>query len=508
MKYNRVTRRHFLQGLGGSILYLPMLGSLMSAAEARAAGASGRLKRFVAIGGDNGRYATDWYPTMSYSSMAAVAAPDRGYRTAPLSAITGNISNIFQNSYSFGGVSPVGPNGFAGKIREDMTLLRGLDGLWENRQGHQLSAMLGGNLGRPDFESKMGPTIDVLMANHPKIYPTAPKRRLITAALDYGSSLSYSYDAAKNEISDWGVHPWVWDLHKSLFGGATDTKSGQRKRKIVDLVKEDYDRLKKNSRLSAADRRQLDEHFTKLSELHDSMATLSCTGPSITGIDFGIGTPNRNLAKASIDVMAMALKCGISNLFTYSVNRQTDDQVYQLLGASKGYHSLTHESMSGPEAREIQKWFASNVSYFYDQLNVEEGTTGQRYIDSTLIFFGNCMGDGTAHSYFDMPVVLIGGGSVMKTGQYIDYSAHDANPIAGGGGQIALYPGRNYSQFLVTVLKMMGLEAGDYKYPGVADGWGSDTPGWDPYADFAKSKGLPTAWRRSRTTILPGLLKT
>lgn len=507
MKYNSLTRRHFLQGLGGSILYLPMMGSLLSAAQAQAATRDTKLKRFIAIGGDNGRFAADWYPWMNYNTMSVGSAPDRGYRFASLPAISGNISEIFQNSYTFPGTSPVGPNAFSGKIREDMNLLRGLDGLWENRQGHMLAVMLGGNLGRPDYERKMGPTIDVLMANHPKIYPTAPKRRLITASLDYGSDISYSYNPITKEMSSVGANPWVWDLHKSLFGDATNPGKTAKKKKIVDLVKDDYDQLRRNSRLSAADRRQLDEHFTKLSELHDSVLGIRCAGPDIQGVNFNIGSPNRNLAKTTIDVMCMALKCGLSNLFTYSLNRQTDDLVYQLLGSSKGFHSMTHEAMQGEEIRNIHRWFASNVSYFYDQLNVEEGTTGQRYIDSTLIYYGNTMGDGNFHSYVDMPVVLIGGGNVIKTGQYIDYSAHDGPELEGGTGRIAIFAGRNYSQLLVTILKLMGLEAKDYQYPEVADGWGSDSPGYDRYEAFAKPKNLPTAWRRSRTTILPGLLK-
>src|SRR5688500_20352661 len=68
MKYDRVRRRLFLQGLGGSVLALPFLPSLLPK-NARAQRATA-AKRFFAIKSYSTQNVIDWYPSRELSGYS------------------------------------------------------------------------------------------------------------------------------------------------------------------------------------------------------------------------------------------------------------------------------------------------------------------------------------------------------------------------------------------------------------------------------------------------------
>lgn len=512
MKWDQQSRRQFLVGLAKTAVMLPVLPSLLTPEQAKAA--NNPVRRFVGLANCNGRWHGDWFPSLAASAMTSVGAETPGgYREVLLKDLSGPISHVFQNSYSFNN-GALTSAGFTGAIRENMNIIRGLDGLWPNPEGHQMSIVFGGNLGiRPDYEKRPGSSIDQVLAYSHKVYPTAPRRRVLNLGVSSGMSLLYNSTTQTSAVVSSIQNPA--DVFQLLFPSSGTV--GVNRSKVVDRVKEAYDSLKASSRISKSDRLQLEEHFTSLSEMESSLSAFSCIGAPTSQVSIGFKSMSTRAEylKAQIKLITLAIKCGMTNIATLQMSRMTDDDWYSNLGTMPNqFHSMSHTTMGYPEIREISRFFASQLVHFYDELSVEEGSSGKSYLDSTLVMWGNSMGDGKSHSYKDLPVILLGGKEMLRTGLFIDYSRQGESTALLNGTRYdkndhRIYAGRNYLQLLALVLRAMGLSDADYNYPGVATGFGTDSIGYsgDPHLLWAQKNNVDITWRTNRG-ILPGLLKT
>jgi hypothetical protein len=407
----------------------------------------------------------------------------------PLSAIAGNISQVFGTAFN-------------GAIRDKMLLIRGLDGLWRNLQGHQTSTILAGNLGAGQasggsdiWESKLGPSADYIMAKNVKSNPNAAMANsYVNLGVGNSWDISFRYDAAAKKMTPIGRELSPLNAFNRLFanvGNTTPPPPNTRRQKVVDLVLENYKKVAGSSKLAIDEKRLLEEHMQSLSELQGSIAANpppppvnECSKPTTPG---GAGNENRGVDiervnRQNVDIMVAAAKCGIVNIGTIMLSRAVDDAVFTNLGINTNWHGeFTHTTMNSPEILKITQFMASFFGRMITGLNVAEPGTNGTYLDNSIVLFANAMGDGTAHSYDDMAVALAGGLSGrLRTGRFIDYR---------NGTQ-----GRNYCSFLAMLLTAMGLAPADYQQSNVAAGFGSDS-----------IDGNPPTWARDRG-ILPGIL--
>ena len=59
--------------------------------------------------------------------------------------------------------------------------------------------------------------------------------------------------------------------------------------------------------------------------------------------------------------------------------------------------------------------------------SIEEGN-GTTLLDNTIFTYGSGLGDGSTHQYNDLPIIMAGGGSHIKTGQHINMP--EGTPLA------------------------------------------------------------------------------
>ncbi len=486
MIYNPKTRRQFLVGTGGTLLAIPFLPSLMPKALAQTAGA----KRFICLGQDNGRFATDWYPNVIESAKLKTVTGIQNMREMAMRDISGNISPIFGAAFN-------------GAIRDKMMIIRGLDGLWRNLQGHQTSTILAGNLGagaNPAWEVKNGPSIDYIMAKNAKSNPRAADlRSYLNLRLRNGWDMSFRYNAATNVMSSADRYNSPLAAFNYIFGGNTTAAPSDRNKKVVDQVFENYKTVITSRKLAKAERDVLQEHIDTLNQLQTSIIATTpqaCVGPAGLGgtADYNVVNIDR-VIKQNMDLMIAAVKCGIVNIGTIMLTDAVDDTVFSNISANgvalngSWHGTYTHTSMESPQIRAIIQRFAGHFSYMINQLNTPEPGTAGTFLDNSLVYWGNAMGHGTNHSYNDMAVALAGGlAGKIKTGRYIDYSNTQ--------GQ-----GRNYCSFLVAIMQAFGLSQADYQQPNVAEGFGSDT-----LFGYGETGGKYEAWRADRKSPTPGLL--
>jgi hypothetical protein len=144
MRYDRISRRFFLQGVGGATLAVPFLGSLVPKAEAAESGvAAGPLKNLIMIKQSHGASYENIMPpsTLAYESLG------NGMRRAPLPADF----QAFGASYMRADLKD---------LREHINHITGLDCTFE-RHDHWNNFLLTGNPA-----SDLTLSVDQVVAKH------------------------------------------------------------------------------------------------------------------------------------------------------------------------------------------------------------------------------------------------------------------------------------------------------------------------------------------------------
>jgi hypothetical protein len=469
MKFDPFSRRFFLKGLGGAVLGLPFLESLVPKAFAVTAPLS-PLRRFITLCHANGTYKPDWYPpTSNLTRMTLVGATHREMR---LTDVTGPVA---------GAVSElIGPE-FAA-LRAKMMLLQNLSSLFPNLRGHQMATVLCGQIGRgnptlwgTNIDPKyLGPSIDQILANSSKIYSNEPRIRALhlrTDVLDSEPEIDLSWDYRNGAM----VFPTRFTQPLTAFNavfGTTATPS-DKNNLLVDQVLEQYKALRGNARTTASDRLILDDHMAMVAQLQTNVQNPACnvTAPTRTYGRYSVADRGP-MIDAYNQLLVAAIKCGATRIATLTLARGVDDLNFDsVLGTTmgQGWHGYGHSAAgeASLNMRKVHQWHMKKVADLLTALNVPEPGTNGTYLDNCIVYVGNEQADHNNHSYTNRPILLAGsGGGVLQTNKYIDYSPTPATS-------------RDYNRLLVTIMQSMGLSQADYytaemQSKGVLPGFGDD----------------------------------
>jgi len=127
-------------------------------------------------------------------------------------------------------------------------------------------------------------------------------------------------------------------------------------RRLANRVKEDFDALQSNTRLSRSDRDRLDHFVTLIRDVQtriDSVPVISCDGPLQR-----MEETHDQAYSNHIDIMIAALACGITKIGTMYCYHHASD------GNDRGLHDVSHAD--GPEAisrsLEYNTWIANRFA--------------------------------------------------------------------------------------------------------------------------------------------------
>lgn len=250
-------------------------------------------------------------------------------------------------------------------------------------------------------------------------------------------------------------------LFTRVFGGGfqapgaeprTDPKLRLR-RSVLDAVMADTARLR--PRLGAADQRRLDQHLDGLRELEKRIARLEERPVTLAACAIP-GEPLREyppvdgraplsaISRAMADVMAMALACDqtrvFSNFFSYPVNNVLYPE------AAAGHHQLTHDEPGDqPGVNAIVKQIMTELAYFLGKLHeVPEGDG--TLLDNCAVLCTSDVSFPRTHSLEDYPILIAGtaAGALVKGTHYRSTT------------------GENASKVILTLLRAMGLRRADW----------------------------------------------
>lgn len=481
MKYVKSSRRHFLQGLGGTLLALPFMPSLMH--SARAAYYPGP-KYFVGLSTFHGGILEENFYPQSAASVPTQIYDNHTIYSGSLSDFVSNrtlqpsdrnSSDPVINTASNNELSPV-LGDFLNPYLHKMNVLRGLDMMFYG--GHhrgQLGAFHHADEEVEPWVLPPMPSIDQRMAESSQFYGESSTHTLKTVALAPSAHFSISHGFSNGSVAPLEPYNRVQSLFDDLFGGGSSQQSPDYSQQIsiLDTVLEDYQRVYNSSfgagrRISAEDRVRLDEHLTEVRELEQRLQnyTNACALIERPASNQAVFYPQlvshfEGVHGLWVDIVCAAFKCGLTRICTSNSNavweyggdwhqdvahNQLVDvpfQQYQLVNANRRYMQLV-------------------FARFLENLDVpvlpNDSTT---YLDNSLIYFTQECGYKT-HDNMSQPCITAGSaGGFFKTNMYVDYRNRTHRGAFRWSSNIGV-PGLPQNRWLYTALESMGVQKNEY----------------------------------------------
>lgn len=425
----KMRRRQFLRGLGGVSVGLPFLETF--APRTARAQTTATPKRLAIFFNCNGVNMQKWFPTTAYGALTPA-------------------------SFMGTGLEPLAS--YAPKI----LLPRGL---------HQVPRGFGRDPGGGDDHSRgVGCKLTAApLANTTERYATGVSvDQVIAKAINPGGKAAlnlmvgyrnkdvlgtFSYVAAGQQASPF-QDPWKafkdWVAAGSATGGTTVDRAAMRRKSVLDLVKGEFDALKGNPVVSKQDRDKLDLHFSTIRDVEMGMGAMGlpmCNLPAarqseIMAINASTVTRDTEYQKIGgmmMDVMALAMACDYNRVVSLQWGSGAGGPIFSwltpALNTMYNHHKLSHGSATDdgsgdlPEAdwraalSSIDTWYSTQLKGLLDRMAAYTEPGGSLLDNSTVLYI-NDLGDGLAHNWMDLPVMLIGScQGYFKQGQYIKVTA-------------------------------------------------------------------------------------
>lgn len=261
---------------------------------------------------------------------------------------------------------------------------------------------------------------------------------------------------------------------QSLFGGAPGGQPGQPagpdplKVSVIDGVLGDMKRLQ--AQLGSVEKSKLDVHLDSLREVEKrikapGMATTpsaTCQSPSVGQVsdaDLKNEPKFPDVLRAQMDLMVLAMACGLTRVGTLQASHHTADLNMALFPGTPmamlnpngmRSHEASHYGSTGDQkftafVAQI-RWWVAQYTYLLDKLaSTPEPAGGGTMLDSSLVVLCTEVSDGNTHSHDNMPFVLGGGaGGAIKTGRLLQYQ------------------NQPHSNLLVSIAHAMGQQIGSF----------------------------------------------
>ncbi len=543
MKYNRLNRRHFLQGVGAT-LTLPFLPSLLSRAEAQTLTAPRFfVSSWVGHGGLSveNAYPLDGNVTLTDAQLYATSGSDGPHlakwgrlldmkRThADGAALRTQVISDLDNGAAR--ISPLIGSFVEDSLLDKLNVLRGIDFLTFG--GHTRGYL--GNFTNRDGGVDDGiadapiPTIDSVISASSKFYSAGDRLLLrapvVNAANTHLSSFPSGTSVANNPYQVRTLGEWFHLLFDGLntTPGQTDPRVS-----LVDRVNADYKRLSRGAfgpgrRISKEDRNRLEEYVAGVQNISDRMratVTAGCNVPSITDgqkdlrlregeadwdWDGAASMPQQRVAdqKSVLELTNMmivnAFLCGVTRSVVRSMSsiyEQWNPTVFNTASQSEPQRTDAHGMLfHNHTLQDRQQYLLGTQRFFFEngfidlvrRMSQAQVLPGVTLLDQALVHWSSESGPST-HDAKSVPAVIAGGGGgYWQTGRYVDYT-NRTREITGRYGN-KWKAGIPQNRLLANFAQAMGLAQEDYelsdeKYSTRFPSRGGRVPGYgDPFIE-------------------------
>jgi uncharacterized protein DUF1552 len=262
-----------------------------------------------------------------------------------------------------------------------------------------------------------------------------------------GFTLSWTRSGAMVPAESWPASVFA----KLFIEGKPDEVEAQKRRlqdgqSILDAVGEQAKKVQ--SGLGPRDRDKLDEYFSSVRELEQTLLSseewLKKPKPRVDAKPpQNVTNPTDLIAKTKVwfDLIHLALQTDSTRLVTLQLLGTSG--VPPIPGISFGHHDLSHHGKDPTKIDQLKKLETEKMKTLRDFLKKLKETKedGASLLDRTTVFFSSNLGDASTHAVKNMPIVLAGGG--FKHGTHLAFDPKNSPPLCN------LY---------VSMLQRLGLE--------------------------------------------------
>jgi hypothetical protein len=215
-----------------------------------------------------------------------------------------------------------------------------------------------------------------------------------------------------------------YQMFAKLYGRVKDREN---LKSILDDLKDDLRKV--GDKVSAEDRRLLEEHATFVREMEQELKESRDVGHAVPELEPGVKRENDNIprtTKMQIDLMVNSFVADFSRLASLQITNSVGQARMRWLGITEGHHELSHspdnDKKSQDKLTKINKWYCEQLAYLAKRLaETPEPGGGGSLLDNTLIVWTNELGKGNSHTLDNIPFVLVGNGLGFRMGRSLRY---------------------------------------------------------------------------------------
>lgn len=260
------------------------------------------------------------------------------------------------------------------------------------------------------------------------------------------------------------------EVFKQLFlqGNPAEVAAQIRKletgRSILDTLAGQASELQRN--VSARDKERLDQYFNSVRNLEHRLAVSrgwEDKPKPVVKAPLPVDPDSPAAFMTKIKVMYDLAKLAFETDSTRAITLLQDSvsaPVLEIEGAkiTDGYHNLSHHGKSESkraELKSIEEWHMKLLAELLAKLKATpEGE--ETLLDRTMVLYGSNFGDANAHTCFNMPMILAGGG--FKHGQHLAFSTEQNYPLPNLYVSMLQRMGLAIDRFASSTGTMRGLE--------------------------------------------------
>ena len=407
-------RRTVLRGMG-SLVALPLLGAMVPALTATGRTAASPISRLGFFYAPNGMFLPNFHPTGNGGrdyKITRILSPLKDYREQMI--VVSGLSNNGLVSPNEGG------------------------GVHTRAHGGWLSGVLPKRTEGADIEA--GKTVDQFAADVLGKDTSLRSLELTTESNFTVGNCENGYSCTYQNSTSWRspTTPLYHErdprvVFQRLFGngGSVEARLAQMQtdRSILDSVTDSINQLER--KLGPSDRIVMEEYLNAVREIERRIQRTvqnNASGPLPTAQQpAGVPDTYEEHVDTLFEMLVLAYQADITRVSCFQMARELSGRTYPNIGVPEGHHTVSHHQLNPHNIEQYTKINIHQVSLFsklIDRMHNTPDGDGS-LLDHSIMMYGTGMGDGDHHTPYNLPVILVGGGSgKMKGGRHIKYAMH------------------------------------------------------------------------------------
>jgi hypothetical protein len=220
-------------------------------------------------------------------------------------------------------------------------------------------------------------------------------------------------------------------VFERLFGdsGSTDAKTRlgrlYHRRSALDSLGEELTRLQRS--LPSGDRTKLTEYFDAVRDIEQRIQIAEeQNNRELPVVDHPAGIPANweDHVRLMFDLETIAYQCDLTRIITMMMGHEHSGMTYPQIGVPDAHHPISHHKREPEKVAKVAKinqYHVKMFEYFLEKLHTTPDGDGT-LLDHMTLMYGAGIADSDAHSSYNLPIMLAGGGAGnLKGGRHVRF---------------------------------------------------------------------------------------